>query len=190
MNRIFSLFLISFLFMFLGCKQEQTKEGTEQLNPEVQVAQKPLSPKTNAMGNVGDTHIHIDYSAPSVRGRIIWGGLIAYDQVWAPGAHMAASVNFNTDVKINGEMVPAGTYGYFTIPGKEEWVVILNENYNQHRSDDYDEALDVLRLKVVPEQLSGLVETLTYEVIPAEGNKGSLSLMWEYKKIALEIEAL
>lgn len=39
-----------------------------------------------AMANIGEAHIHIDYSSPSVRSRTIWGGWVAYDQVWVMGA--------------------------------------------------------------------------------------------------------
>ena len=46
----------------------------------------PLSPRISAMANIGEAHIHIDYSSPSVRSRTIWGGWVAYDQVWVMGA--------------------------------------------------------------------------------------------------------
>lgn len=199
MNRTFFLFLISILFIAVSCKQEQNKQEAEQSehhehlsesSSEEQAAKKPLSPRTNAMANIGEAHVHIDYSSPSVRGRTIWGGLVAFDQVWVTGAHKATSINFNKDVKINNQTVPAGTYGFFTIPGKEEWTVILNKNHEQHLADDYNEAEDVLRFQVVPEQLSEIVEALTYEVKPGEGNKGTISVMWEYKKVSFEVEVL
>ena len=44
---------------------------------------------TAAMANIGDNHVHLDYSSPRVRGRQIFGGLVAYDQVWSTGAHNA-----------------------------------------------------------------------------------------------------
>lgn len=199
MNRTIFLFLISFLVLGISCNQEQDKQTTgdgehhehlSQKDPEEKPAKKPLSPRTNAMANFGEVHVHIDYSSPGVRGRTIWGGLVAYDQVWVTGAHKATSVNFNKDVKINEQTVPAGTYGFFTIPGKEEWTVILNKNYEQHLADDYNEAEDVVRFQVVPEELPEMVESLTYEVKPIEGNKGTISVMWEHKKVSFEVEVL
>lgn len=193
------LFSISLLILGFSCNQEQGKKANEsdehqehlsQNDPEEKPAKKPLSPRTNAMANIGEAHVHIDYSSPSVRGRTIWGGLVAYDQVWVTGAHKATSINFNKDVKINGLTVPAGTYGFFTIPGKEEWSIILNKNHEQHLADDYNEAEDVVRFQVVHEQLPEIVESLTYEVKSSEGNKGTISVMWEYKKVSFDVETL
>lgn len=150
-------------------------------------AAKPKSPRMQAMANVGDTHIHIDYSAPSVRGRNIWNGLVAYDQVWVTGAHKATSVDFSTDVTINGETIPKGKYGFFTIPGEKEWTLILNKNHEQHLADDYDPALDVLRIKVQPQALSENVEMLQYEVIPSTGKEGKIAVAWEKIKVELPV---
>lgn len=198
MNRTLFLFLIFTFFISFSCTQEQSPQSATQTaqhehpesNSEKPTAKKPLSPRTSAMDNIGEAHIHIDYSSPGVRGRTIWGGLVAYDQVWVTGAHKATSIDFSKDVKINGEKVPAGTYGFFTIPGKEEWTIILNKNHEQHLADDYDKAEDVLRFQVEPEQLSDMVESLTYEVKPGEGDKGTISVMWEYKKVSFELEVL
>lgn len=193
------LFLVSLLFLGISCNQEQDRQANgdgehhehlSQNDSEEKPAKKPLSPRTNAMANIGEAHVHIDYSSPSVRGRTIWGGLVAYDQVWVTGAHQATSINFNKDVKINGQTVPAGTYGFFTIPGKEKWTIILNKNHEQHLADDYNEAEDVVRFQVVPEGLPEMIESLTYEVKPIEGNKGAISVMWEHKKASFEIEVL
>ncbi len=151
---------------------------------------KPLSPRTNAMANIGETHVHIDYSSPGVRGRTIWGGLVAYDVVWVTGAHQATSISFDNFLKIDGKVIPAGKYAFFTIPGKEEWTLILNENHDQHLADDYDEARDIIRIKVVPEKLEQLVESLTYEVKPTEENKGVISVSWEHLKVSFSVESM
>ncbi len=140
------------------------------------------------MANIGDSHVHIDYSSPSVRGRTVWGGLVAYDQVWVTGAHKATSISFSKDVTIEGQNIVAGTYGFFTIPGKEEWVLILNKNAEQHLADDYDAAEDVIRIKTKPQILEESVEALTYEVIPVEDGRGIISVSWEKIKVVFEIE--
>ena len=152
-------------------------------------AKPPLSPHTSAMGTIGDTHVHVDYSSPGKRGRVIWGGLVAYDRVWASGAHNATSVNFSGPVSINGQEVAAGTYGLFTIPGREEWTIILNENYEQHLADDYDETRDVLRLRVRPEVLDNSVEALTYAVTATGGAAGTISMAWDSLRVSLPLIA-
>ncbi len=153
-------------------------------------AKKTLSPRTTATANIGENLVHIDYSSPSVRGRVIWGGLVAYDQVWVTGAHKATSIEFSGPVRIGGQPLPAGKYGIFTIPGKEEWVVILNTNHDQHLVDEYDADDDAVRLRVTPEITETPTESLTYEVMQTGPNTGEVSMKWEKIKIAFPVEVL
>lgn len=145
---------------------------------------KSLSPRTQAMANIGDTHVHVDYSAPSVRGRVVFGGLVAYDNVWVTGAHSATSIDFSTDVEIDGQVIKKGKYAFFTIPNKEKWTLILNENYEQHLADDYDAALDIIRVNAKIKTLEEPVETLTYEV-----NDNGMSVAWDKVKVNLPIKS-
>ncbi len=171
-----------------GCKQAATDHSAHGAGNDEQP--KPKSPKTSAMGNVGDAHIHIDYSSPSMRGRTIWGGLIEYDKVWATGAHRATTINFSKDVEINNIKVPAGKYGFFTIPGKKEWTLIINKNWDQHMSDDYDQKQDVVRIVVKPEVLAENQEALTYSVTEINDTKASVAIAWEKLKVSFEVKTL
>ena len=179
---------LCFALLLVGCKEQTKKEEIHQ-HKEVKEAQdespkkKPLSPHTSTMVTIGDTHIHIDYSSPGVRGRIIFGGLLAYDQVWQAGAHMATWVETNQDLQIDGEILPAGKYGFFTIPSKEEWTIMFNSNWDQHGKDEYDEKEDVIRFKVKPTYLEESVEHLEYKINTVDDQNGSISLAWEKVKI-------
>jgi hypothetical protein len=140
-----------------------------------------------AMANFGSNYVHIQYGSPGVKGRTIWGGLVAYDQVWVTGAHQATSVMFSSDVVINETHIAAGKYALFTIPGKDKWIVILNKNWEQHLADEYSEKDDVVRIKITPETLPQEVQRLTYlvEKIDADVDKGSIVMLWERIKIVL-----
>ena len=183
--------IVSILFLAIlitGCKnQEQKKEEHNhqeiKTNKEETPKKKPLSPHTSAMAMVGDAHIHIDYSSPGVRDRIIFGGLLAYDQVWQAGAHMATWIETNKDLQIEGKTLPAGKYGFFTIPSKDEWTVIFNSNWEQHGKDEYDKKDDVLRFKVQPEISNEITEHLEYKINKINDEDGSISLAWE--KVAI-----
>ncbi|MDX1956532.1 MAG: DUF2911 domain-containing protein [Chitinophagaceae bacterium] len=143
------------------------------------------SPHRVVMKNIAGSHVHVEYGSPGVKGRIIWGGLIPFDQVWVTGAHSATRISFSQDVLWGGSPVPAGTYAFFTIPGKEEWTVILNKNFEQHLADEYSEQEDLLRIKVKPTTLTEQVPRLTYS-LEADGPKsGELIVAWE--KIAIHI---
>lgn len=148
---------------------------------------KPLSPEETTMANIGNTHVHIEYSSPGVRGRTIWGGLVGYDNVWSTGAHKATSIDFSTDVDFGGVAVKKGKYGFFTIPGKDKWVVILNSNYNMHLADDYDDAEDVARVDVTPEDLTETVEHLKYTVKDNGNGAGVLSVAWDKIQVSVDI---
>ncbi len=75
--------------------------------------------------------ITITYSRPNVKGRVIFGGINPYGQVWRTGANAATTINFTENVIMEGHNVPAGTYSLFTIPEKEEWIIILNKTVKQ-----------------------------------------------------------
>ena len=73
------------------------------------------SPRKDVKGSVNGIQITIDYGAPSVKGRKIWGGLEKYGQVWRAGANENTTISLSHDSKINGSLLPAGTYGLHMI---------------------------------------------------------------------------
>lgn len=132
------------------------------------------------MAMIGDAHIHIDYSSPGVRDRIIFGGLVGYDQVWQAGYHMVTCIEVNKDLEVYGDVLPKGKYGFFVIPYKEsDWTVIFNKNWNQHVKDDYDDTEDVIRFKVTQTISEEVTEQLTYDIKKLSDIKGTISLAWE-----------
>ncbi len=137
---------------------------------------------------IGDAHIHIDYSSPGVRNRIIFGGLLAYDMVWQAGAHNATWLETNKDLMIDGKILPAGKYGFFTIPSKDEWTIIFNSNWDQHGKDDYNEKDDVIQFKVKPMISEEVTEHLEYKVNKVSDNEGSISLVWEKVSISFNFQ--
>ncbi|MDH5367742.1 MAG: DUF2911 domain-containing protein [Cyclobacteriaceae bacterium] len=167
-------------------QHKETHEHQHDVSTEKEQVKKSKSPKTSAMGNLGNNHIHIEYSSPSVRGRQIWGGLVPYGEIWASGAHMATSINFSDDVKIGDVIIPKGKYAFFTIPGEEEWTVIFNKNWEQHLADDYDQKEDIVRIKVIPQENS-FVEALQYKVTATDNSKGFISLEWGEIMISIEV---
>ncbi|MDW3197045.1 MAG: DUF2911 domain-containing protein [Cytophagales bacterium] len=149
---------------------------------------KSKSPAKMAMTNVGKNHVHIEYHSPSKRGRQIFGGLVAYGEVWVTGAHNATSIRFSKDVEIGGTQIPIGKYALFTIPGEEEWTVIINKNWEQHLADDYDQAEDVVRFQVTPKKLDQPMESLTYLVELVDEATGTITISWDDVAISFEVK--
>lgn len=187
-------YLVLFLctLSFIGCKPEKKKAEVKHQHTEKEVEtvvpKKVLSPHTSAMATVGDAHIHIDYSSPGVRGRIIFGGLLPYNEVWQAGAHMATWVETNKDLMIDGNELKAGKYGFFAIPSKGEWILIFNKRWNQHGKDEYDQNEDVLRFKIKPEIMNSITEHLTYVVEETGANEGRITLTWAKIKIQFTVK--
>lgn len=147
------------------------------------------SPFRSSMATVGGVSVDIKYSSPGVKERIVWGGLVAYDKVWVTGAHKATSVQFSKEVEINGKKIPAGKYAFFTIPGKQKWIVILNTRVDQHLADEYNENEDVLRLEVSPEEHT-MTQRLTYAVNSVNDKSGEIVMQWEKLIIKIPFTAI
>jgi hypothetical protein len=137
---------------------------------------------------VGNATFKIKYHSPGVRERVIWGGLVPYDDVWVTGGHKATSLEVSSDFQVNNTKIPAGKYALFTIPGKEEWTVILNKNWDQHLTDEYNAADDILRFQVKP-VANPHTERLTYRIDKIADKQADITMAWEKLKITFPIES-
>ncbi|MCB0397706.1 MAG: DUF2911 domain-containing protein [Flavobacteriales bacterium] len=144
------------------------------------------SPAAKVEQRVGLTDISVSYSSPGVKGRVIWGGLVPYGEVWRTGANKATAVTFSDDVKVNGKNLNAGTYALFTIPGEKEWTIILSSNTEQWGSGSYKQEEDALRFNVKPGQASQR-ERLTFTFENTTENTTLLTLRWEKLSVAFPI---
>ena len=146
-----------------------------------------VSPKAEVMQVVGLTQVNISYSRPGVRGRKIWGGLVPYDKVWRAGADEATKFTFSTDVTIEGKKLSAGSYSFFVIPNKKEWIIIFNKVADQWGAFTYNEADDFVRIKVKP-KTAEFEEWLKYEFTKTGEYVANLCFHWEKQKIVLKLE--
>ena len=146
-----------------------------------------ISPKAAVIQTVGFTEVKIDYNRPGVKGRVIWGGLVPYNNVWRAGANEATKFTFSTDVKINDKTLKAGSYSFFVIPTKESWTLIFNKVADQWGAFEYNEAEDILRFEVTPEEGS-MQEWLAYTITKTSDNSAIVGLEWEKLKVPFSIE--
>lgn len=136
-----------------------------------------------AEGSVGGVSLTLEYGRPEVREREIWGALVPWGEVWRTGANEATTIELGGDVLVEGQPLPAGRYGLFTIPGEEEWVVVFNRVADQWGAYDYDAGEDALRVTVRP-RAAEHVEALDFEV----GDEG-IVLRWEELAVPVSIAA-
>lgn len=151
------------------------------LVPDASAAQEDgerLSPLDSVETTLGEAEIAVQYGRPSMRGREIFGGLVPYDEVWRTGANEATHLRTSADLVIGGTEVPAGHYTLYTVPGEEEWTLIVNEQTGQWGTE-YDRDRDFARIPLQVETLESAVDTFTLKVEPGDEHDGVLSLEWE-----------
>ena len=146
------------------------------------------SPAATTKARFGLTDVEVVYSRPSVKGRKIFGGLVPWGEVWRTGANAATKITFGTDVKLEGQAVPAGSYALVTIPGEAEWTVILSKVTGEWGAYAYDEKNDQLRVKVKPTTMAEPVESMTIEVTDLRDASAKLAIVWDKTRVAVKLE--
>lgn len=143
--------------------------------------------KAYVQNKIGAARFTIQYHSPAVRDRVIWGGLVPYEKVWVTGAHDATSIESNKDFIIGKQKIPAGKYAFFTIPGQEEWTIIINKNWEQHQADEYKQQEDLLRMQIKPDTLDYKQERLMYDIGQWSQKEGNLLMMWDKLKLVIPV---
>ncbi|NCT75414.1 MAG: DUF2911 domain-containing protein [Chitinophagaceae bacterium] len=186
MRHYYLLVLILCLHLPNGESAYAQTAGEVCYNPNLVKDTTKKSIKSMAVGLIGGDSIKISYHSPGVRKRVIWGGLVPYDEVWVTGAHDATTIEIDKPFFVDGKEVPPGKYALFTIPGQKEWIVIINKHWKQHLASEYDEKEHVLRIKVKP-VAHPHTERLQYFIEPAKGNAGKISMAWEKVRIEFSV---
>jgi hypothetical protein len=150
---------------------------------------------------IGITDVLITYDRPGVKSRDghIWGELVHTGFVdqgfgssksapWRAGANENTTISFSTDVKVEGQNLPAGKYGLFVAFDKNESTIIFSKNAGSWGSYFYDEKEDALRVKVRPQPLDKSVEWLKYEFTDQTPTSANVNLQWEKLSIPFKVE--
>ncbi|MBL7699937.1 MAG: DUF2911 domain-containing protein [Chitinophagaceae bacterium] len=145
------------------------------------------SPGSTIKQDFGLSSVELSYSRPSVKGRKIFGDLVPYDKVWRTGANGATTITFGDEVSIGGKKVPAGKYGLLTIPGQQEWTVIITKATNVTSPSAYKEADDVVRVKVQPNELPFPVETFMIIFDDIKATSMQAVILWDRTAVAFPI---
>ena len=146
------------------------------------------SPKGKVQQVVGLTNVEVEYSRPSIKGRVIFGDLVPFDKLWRTGANLNTTIEFSAPVKFGDVDVKAGKYSLFTVPGKEVWVVHLNSNTELWGEDEFKAEENVATIKVRAEA-ADLTETLTIDIANVVNDRAELELRWEKTKVLIPIQA-
>jgi len=145
-----------------------------------------VSPACTVSQDIGISKLEISFARPAVKGRKIWGALVPFGQVWRAGANSATVLTFSHGAKVAGRDVPAGSYGFFVIPGKKAWTLILNKKAKQWGAYEYKAEEDILRWEVTPKP-GAFLEYLDYRVVPTDTGHATLELGWEKLRVRFPV---
>ncbi len=133
--------------------------------------------------------VELSYSRPSMKGRKIFGDLVPYGKVWRTGANAATTITFGEEVQFGGKKVPAGKYGLVTIPGEQEWTVILTKQLDVTSPAAYKQDQDVVRVQASPSQMPFNIENFTIMFNEVKNASMELMMLWDNVAVTVPIVA-
>ena len=145
-----------------------------------------VSPEASVSQTLGLTELAVSYHRPAANGRVVWGTLVPYGQVWRAGANQNTTVSFSTPVTVNGTPLAAGKYGLHMIPTTGDWTVIFSKESGAWGSFSYDEKEDAARVTVKPEA-APQQERLGYTFDEPTADSVVLAMRWEKIRVPLAI---
>lgn len=145
------------------------------------------SPAASVSQRIGLSDFEIRYSRPAVRGRVVWGGLVPWGQVWRAGANENTVLSASTRFRLEGHELPAGAYGLHMQPEPDGWTLIVSKISTGWGSFGYDPAWDALRVPVRPEA-APFVESLAYSFDDPGDRAATAALRWADLRVPFRIE--
>ena len=149
------------------------------------------SPRAKVSQKVGLVNINLDYSRPSKKGRVIFGELVPYNQIWRTGANQATTITFSDNIKINNQLVEAGEYHIYSVPSENRLDLVIYEKTDAWGSlSQFDESLIKARVSSDFYDLPFSIETFTISFGDISNAGASLNLTWDNKVAIFVIDVL
>ena len=174
-----------------SCNNSTTTETVKETETVVEL--KITTPQPSPLGmvsqRVGLTDVAIEYSRPGVKGRTIFGDLVAFGKTWRTGANSNTKVTFSSDVIIDGQTLKAGSYGLYSVPNKDSWeVMFYTESDNSGVPRDWDDIKVAAKTTVNVQAFPINVETFTISINDVTSTSAVLGILWEKTYVAVTFE--
>ena len=146
------------------------------------------SPAQTVKQAFGLGEITLDYSRPLARGRVIFGDVVPYGKIWRTGANGTTKITFSEDVMMEGKAVKAGTYGLYTMPGKDAWTIMLYKdltlagNVGSYKTED-----ELMRFSVKPMMSTRMMQSFTINIDNVTPSSGTIQLAWEKTIVPIRV---
>ncbi|MEY2483779.1 MAG: hypothetical protein QOK24_2307 [Verrucomicrobiota bacterium] len=136
---------------------------------------------------IGLTDVEVDYSRPNKNDRKIFGGLVPFDKPWRTGANQPTKIKTSAPLKLADKEVPAGEYVLYTIPGANEWTLVLSKNLNAQALTDHKPADEAARVTAKPLALPVAAETFTIGFEDLRANSATFYLEWDKTRVPVKL---
>ena len=136
---------------------------------------------------VGLTDVEVDYSRPNKNNRKIFGGLVPFDKPWRTGANQPTKIKTSAPIKLGGKEVPAGEYVLYTIPGANEWTIVLSKNLKPQTVADHKPQDEAARVTAKTVTLGSPAETFTIGFEDLRADSATLYLEWDTTRVPVKL---
>ncbi|MGI9545490.1 MAG: DUF2911 domain-containing protein [Cyclobacteriaceae bacterium] len=157
------------------------------------------SPAAEVSQTIGISKITINYSRPAVKDREIWGTNLAHygytnlgfgtatAAPWRAGANENTVITFSHDAQVEGQSIPAGTYGlHVGIQKDGKADIIFSKNSSSWGSYFYNQDEDQLRVTVNTTEIEP-TERLTFDFVDLDNTSAVAVLDWEKKRFPFKV---
>ncbi|GAB3165958.1 DUF2911 domain-containing protein [Telluribacter humicola] len=182
-----TLLLFGFLTLSTFCAQAQTFRGLDK--SPLEMAYYPDDFAHTRKTGEEKPLARVLYSRPPKKDREVFGKLVPYGKVWRTGANENTEIKLYQDATIGGKKVKAGTYSLFTIPGENEWTIILNNETDYWGAFRYKEHEDVIRVTAPVKKASEHIENFSIQFAKA-GNGANDAVMrmgWDQTMVEVPV---
>jgi hypothetical protein len=138
--------------------------------------------------NRKDPVAKIIYGRPSKKGRTMIGGTEPYGKVWRLGANETTEIRLFKDATFGDKTIKAGTYSLYAIPGETEWTIIFNSKLDTWGAYQYDEKMDVARIKAPVSKGEKEVEAFTIAFDEPSNNSSNMWIAWENTLVKVPVK--
>lgn len=157
------------------------------LNAQIQTPQP--SPSSHVEQVVGLTKITMDYSRPAMRGRVVFGDLVPFGDLWRTGANANTVISFSDDVTVGGQALAKGKYALYSIPNKDNWEIIFYaDTSNWGTPAEWDEKKVAAKFSVASQEMPWTSESFTLLIDDLSDNNASINIMWEKTMVNFKVE--
>ncbi len=143
-----------------------------------------FSPRDTATAQAGAATLWVDYGRPSVRGRVIFGGVVPWGEVWRTGANAATQFRADKALAFGTTVVPAGMYTLWTLPTPTGWTLIINSETGQWGTEHKPEK-DLFRIPMTVSSNDAPVEKFLIHIAPSGGG-GQIHFVWDRTVLAVD----